>query len=274
MLLSGSSGGSGPVGLMPPRKLGAILIQRATNETNVSSTCHGTLRSIGFVGIGKTGSLFMQTALELFAHEQLLPATHHAPHPCTVGAMMGWHHASALLWQRAFGPAWFGAFTFALVRNPWTRIVSHWAFHLNSNPLDGGYLTTVQRRAAGGNESISIAHFRSWVRHVRHVHPPNASDSWRFTTLNAHGNEQARGFNASQLSWLVDEHGVLLVNEVSKLEALQHRWPELQARVCGLRSYRETLEHIGLLTIPEGAFDFNDPATARSVPPGDSRAHI
>ena len=91
-MLSGtrpSCGGSGPVGLMPPRKLGAILSQRAANETNVSSTCHGTLRSIGFVGIGKTGSLFMQTALELFAHEQLLPATHRAPHPCAVGAMMG-----------------------------------------------------------------------------------------------------------------------------------------------------------------------------------------
>ena len=203
--------------------------------------------SVGFVGIGKTGSLFMQSALELFAHEQLLPTTHYNSTPCMVGATMGWHHASAMLWRRAFGElAWGGAFTFAVVRDPWARLVSHWAFHLLSkNPLDGGYLTHAQRVQAHANEVESIFHFRRWVRFAYTMHPPNSTDAWRFTSVSGHGNEQSRGFNASQLSWLVDEQGNLLVNKIYKLEDLEGRWAELQAHVCGLQpvSYNETRNH-------------------------------
>ena len=59
---------SGAQGLMPVRKLAFILGRRGAGH---QTPCH--MPSVGFVGIGKTGSLFMQTALELFAHEQLLP---------------------------------------------------------------------------------------------------------------------------------------------------------------------------------------------------------
>jgi len=158
--------------------------------------------------------------------------------PCAVGARFGWHHASAFLWHRAFGTAWTNAFTFSLVRNPWTRLVSHWAFHLVSrSPLDVGVLNLTQERrlALKMNETLSIEHFRAWARHVHRVHPPHSSEAWRFTTADAHGNEQARGFNASQISWLVDGSGALLVDTVYKLEELRGRWPELQAMVCGLR---------------------------------------
>ena len=229
---------------MPSKKLEFIL----KNRSKASASC--SLPSVGFVGIGKTGSLFMQSALELFAHEQLLPTTHRNrlpnARPCAVGAKMGWHHASALLWKRAFGAAWSDAFTFALVRNPWARLVSHWAFHLTSkSPLDGDRLTHEQRHAAKANESLSISHFREWVRHARRSHPPHAADAWRFTTREGHGNEQAPGFNASQISWLVDEGGKLIVREVYRLEDLERRWPELQGHVCGLRgiSYRSAYEH-------------------------------
>ena len=222
--------GRGMNGLMPTRKLQHLL--RGRNAT--SAACGEP--AIGFVGIGKTGSLFMQTVLELFAHEQLLPTANPAAQPCAVGARMGWHHASALLWRRAFGANWSSAFTFAVVRDPWARLVSHWAFHLqHGNPLDGGHLTDQQRGAARLNESESILHFRSWIRHVRQAHPPNSSRAWRFTTFDGHGNEQARTFNSSQTSWLVDEAGRLTVRAVYKLEELEQRWPELQRHVCGLR---------------------------------------
>ena len=219
---------------MPSKKLDYLMTHR-----NASLRAPCQLPSIAFVGIGKTGSLFMQSALELFAHEQLLPTVHRTANarPCAVGARMGWHHASAELWHRAFGRAWEDAFAFSLVRDPWARLVSHWAFHIGSkNPLDGGHLTSEQRAAARYNESHSIAHFRSWIRHARRTHPPHAPDAWKFTTGDAHGNEQVRGFNASQTSWLVDEQGQLLVDDVFRLEDLERRWPELQARVCGLRA--------------------------------------
>lgn len=221
-------------GLMPVHKLEYILKNR--NNGSSSSDCTAS-PPVAFVGIGKTGSLFVQTSLELFAHEQLLPTLQPTVQPCAVGARMGWHHASADLWRRAYGAeTWSKAFTFGLVRDPWARLVSHWAFHIGSkNPLDGGHMTSEQRAVARFNESHSIAHFRSWIRHARQAHPPHAPDAWKFTTGDAHGNEQARSFNASQTSWLVDGAGRLAVSAVYKLEELEQRWPELQARVCGLR---------------------------------------
>lgn len=248
MALVASCAGAPPDGLMPPHKLATILSHRNATTTHCHSGKAGP--SIGFVGVGKAGSLFLQTVLELWAHEDILPTAkcgHYTP-ARAAGARMGWHHASAALWSRAFGTAWADAFTFSVVRNPWSRLVSHWAFHLqrDSNHLDGGHLTPSQRLAARANETESIRLFRSWVRHAKRVHPPGASDEWRFTTADAHGNEAVRSFNASQTSWLVDERGEqLIVKAVFKLEELEARWPELQASVCGLRgiSYRDARAH-------------------------------
>lgn len=237
---------------MPQRKLAIILAHRNASLVHAAeAACDGiTHRHVGFVGIGKTGSLFMQTVLELFAHEQLLTtprrgneaATSEHERPCAVGARMGWHHASATLWHRAFGTAWTRAYTFALVRNPWARLVSHWAFHLQSrSPLDG-HLTPEQRRIAKANESASIDYFRAWVRHARSSFPPDSPRAWQFTTGDGHGNEHVRSFNASQLSWLVDAAGdALLVDEVFRLEDLEQRWRHLQSRVCGLRQVTYTM---------------------------------
>ena len=168
--------------------------------------------------------------LELFAHEQLLTTSGAGARPCAVGARMGWHHASATLWHQAFGSSWTQAFTFALVRNPWARLVSHWAFHLASrSPLDGDFLTPEQRRIAKVNESASKDYFRAWVRHARRSFQPDSRMAWQFTTVDGHGNEHVSSFNASQLSWLVDATGrALLVDDVIRLEDLEQRWPYLQ----------------------------------------------
>eukprot|EP00316_Scyphosphaera_apsteinii_P002140 CAMPEP_0119323924 /NCGR_PEP_ID=MMETSP1333-20130426/61954_1 /TAXON_ID=418940 /ORGANISM="Scyphosphaera apsteinii, Strain RCC1455" /LENGTH=288 /DNA_ID=CAMNT_0007331495 /DNA_START=189 /DNA_END=1055 /DNA_ORIENTATION=+ len=228
-------------GLLPPAKLNFILSQR---NQSVPTTCR--MPSVGFVGIGKAGSLFMQSALELFAHEELLPTTQFNVTSRSVGAIMGWHHASASLWMQAFGYAtWTRAFTFALVRDPWSRLVSMWAFHLVSkHPLDGGYLTQTQRTAAKRNETLSIYLFRKWIVRTHSVYPPGSREEWRLFGA-GHGNEQARSFNASQISWLVNEQGQLIVDAVFKLEQLQTSWPQLQARICGLQhvTYRSALEN-------------------------------
>lgn len=239
-----------------------------SNRTRSLVACENASASIGFVGIGKTGSIFVAGALELFAHEQLLTTTHskEASMPCAVGARFGWHHASAFLWHRAFGTAWTNAFTFSLVRNPWTRLVSHWAFHLVSrSPLDVGVLNLTQERrlALKMNETLSIEHFRAWARHVHRVHPPHSSEAWRFTTADAHGNEQARGFNASQISWLVDGSGALLVDTVYKLEELRGRWPELQASWSTTARHRPHLSH---RCIPWSAIDCHRPPLSAIFP--------
>ena len=233
-------------GLMPAKKMLAVIRGRAPGPSCKEA-------SVGFVGISKTGSLFMQGALESFAHEQLLPSAGARVSACAVGARFGWHHASAALWQRAFGPtAWADAFTFSIVRDPWSRLVSHWAFHLTARyPLDGGFLTREQRIESKLNETRSIEHFRAWIRYATSSYPPGSAEEWRFTTHDAHGNEQAPGFNASQLSWLVNERGELLVDEVFTLETLEQRWPRLQSRICGLHnvSYLQARQHPALLAL-------------------------
>ena len=51
-------------GLMPRAKFEYLLRERGSSNMTSRGPC---LPSVGFVGIGKTGSLFMQSALELFA---------------------------------------------------------------------------------------------------------------------------------------------------------------------------------------------------------------
>ena len=62
--------------------------------------------------------------------------------------------------------------------------------------------------------------------------PPSSRDAHLFGAR-SHGNEIDPWFNASQLSWLVDASGKLLVNDVIKLEELESRWPTLQTHICG-----------------------------------------
>ena len=172
-----------------------------------------------------------------------------------------------------------------------------WAFHLTSkHPLDGGLFSSQQRHAMKANETRSIAAFRTWAAHVRRTHPPGSREEWRFTTADAHGNEQARTFNASQLSWLVDHRGQILVtcrahsafgcplsppryawalsqvNAIYKLEELQARWPELQAHVCGLKGipYHRLRTEPAILALDHpskhtDAADYYDDATAAIV---------
>ena len=48
----------------------------------------------------------------------------------------------------------------------------------------------------------------------------------------SHGNVENPWFNASQLSWLVDEQGTVLVDKIIKLEELNHQWTGLVEELC------------------------------------------
>lgn len=70
---------------------------------------------------------------------------------------------------------------------------------------------------------------------MRAAFPPGYKDQHLFGSK-SHGNEHDAWFNASQVSWMVDASGKLLVDDVFKLEELVQAWPKLQARICGLRN--------------------------------------
>lgn len=76
--------------------------------------------------------------------------------------------------------------------------------------------------------------FRQWISRLAHAFPVGSQSAHLFGSR-SHGNEIDPWFNASQLSWLVDAEGRMLVRDVIKLEELEKRWPHLQRSICGLR---------------------------------------
>lgn len=200
-------------------------------------------RRIAFVHINKAGGTSMRAKLYQFAHHQLLEAN--SPTAVLKLRSLGsrFFHASASLQRRVLGEsAWREAFTFALVRNPYARQVSMFHFLLQeascNRPI--GMRPThceLRKLPAPGpwlkDQTKAIVAFRLWVRQMRSAFPPDSKDAHLFGAR-SHGNELDGWFNASQISWLVDQRGELLVNKVIKLEELQSRWPELQASICGL----------------------------------------
>ena len=88
-----------------------------------------------------------------------------------------------------------------------------------------------------------VTKFRTWIREMAAVYPAGSPSAHLFGSR-SHGNERDPWFNASQLSWLVDARGALLVKRVIKLEELEAAWPALQKEICGFQSttYREAAD--------------------------------
>ncbi|KAL3896720.1 MAG: hypothetical protein SGPRY_013209, partial [Prymnesium sp.] len=152
-------------------------------------------------------------------------------------------HASAHLQRQVLGEdLWASSFTFALVRNPWARQVSmfHYLLSVASCNRAVGVREAhceLRKLPAPGlwlnNPSEAIRKFRIWIREMFAISPPGHKDAHLFSSK-SHGNERNPWHNASQLSWLVDQSGTLLVNRVIKLEELEAEWPMLQREICGL----------------------------------------
>jgi len=159
---------------------------------------------------------------------------------------LNFFHASAYRQQDYFGDAaWDEAFTFALVRNPWARQVSMFTFLLTTGqcgeradtdpvvakrcqnermlPKAGSWITDETQRER------AVREFRGWLVRLNEKYPPGHPLEYMVGSM-AHGNDKDPWFNASQVSWLVDGKGKLLVDEVIKLEELSQKW--LQGALC------------------------------------------
>jgi hypothetical protein len=92
---------------------------------------------------------------------------------------------------------------------------------------------------------VARARFREWIIAMPATFPPGHANQYLFGSK-SHGNNHDAWFNASQISWMVDEAGSLLVDDVFKLEELSSAWPVLQSKICGLQrmSYQEATTSI------------------------------
>jgi len=219
---------------------------RAEGRAPQPSACRkpgANTRPVAFVHINKAGGTGMRSVLAAHAMEQLLERVH--PQSAMALRKMGsrYFHASASLQLLAVGQqAWVSAYSFALVRNPWARQVSLFHFLLQEA---GCRLPKGSRAPDCDTRVLPIAgdwlsdpakvrdEFRKWIRDIRAVFPPGHPKQYLFGSR-SHGNDRDAWFNASQISWLVDARGKVLVEDIFKLEELEDKWPTLQRKICGL----------------------------------------
>ena len=201
-------------------------------------------KPVGFVHVNKAGGTAMIAILGKHSRPQMLQFTSPQALAKLRSIRSRFFHASAALQQWAVGEAaWRDAYRFALVRNPWARQVSMFHFLLETAscakpcgqraahcdkrllPQAGPWLASVD---------LATPRFRAWIRDMAAAFPPGHPQQHLFGAR-FHGNERDAWYNASQISWMVDGRGAVLVDDIFKLEELQQHWPTLQRRVCSLR---------------------------------------
>ena len=123
-----------------------------------------------FIHINKTGGSSVEKALEV-RHE----------------------HRTALEKRAQLGEkCWAKKFKFAIVRNPWDKVVSHYHYRLQTNQTD---LAT------------SPVSFPEWVRRAYGHREPSYYDKPKMFM--------------PQLDWITDADGKVMVNQVARFETLQ-----------------------------------------------------
>jgi len=145
--------------------------------------------SFVFIHINKTGGTSIEKALKL-----------------------GFEHRTALEKIEELGrEEWDRRFSFAVVRNPWDKVVSHYSYRIKTNQTDLGR---------------NPIPFREWVIRAYGEH-----ESFYY--------DQPRMF-MPQLRWIADEERNILVSFVASLENLQMDW-EVICRRIGVKA---TLPHV------------------------------
>jgi hypothetical protein len=211
------------------------VVDVALRKSRRSDRCD---RDVTFVHINKAGGTAMLENLKTCCSDRLLK-THHQSKLRDKGYPRNFFfHGNAQRQHSLVGEdAWKDAFKFALVRNPWARQVS--MFHF----LVGGQCGKETKKdrckerfipMAGAWEKdpeLAIPAFRKWMKDLDDNYPPSHPKNYLFGSM-AHGNDENAWFNASQLSWLVDERGQVLVDKVIKLEELTAEWKGLMHDLC------------------------------------------
>ncbi|WP_218944270.1 sulfotransferase family 2 domain-containing protein [Marinicella rhabdoformis] len=112
-------------------------------------------------------------------------------------------HASALEKRRELGQEeWQRRFTFSIVRNPWDKVVSHYAYRVKTN------------QHGMGDGSVSFA---QWVDLCFEQKDPFYRDRELMFV--------------SQSDWLCDDEGELLVDKVYRFEELAAAFVDLKSRL-------------------------------------------
>lgn len=147
------------------------------------------LLDVVFVHINKTGGSSIEAALGL-----------------------PFQHRTALELRRALGPRrWERRFSFAFVRNPWSRVASHYAYRVQTN----------QTGLGDGRTG-----FTEWVRLAYGERHPRFHD-------------QPKMFQP-QLDWITDEEGSIIVDYIGRFERLREDF----AAVCARIGRTATLPHL------------------------------
>ena len=142
-----------------------------------------------FIHINKTGGTSIEKALKL-----------------------AFEHRTALEKIEELGrEEWDRRFSFAVVRNPWDKVVSHYHYRVKTNQ------TGLGRRAIP---------FREWVIRAYGEHEHRYYD-------------QPRMF-MPQIRWITDERGEILVSFVASFERLQMDWDVICRRI----GVKATLPHV------------------------------
>jgi len=142
-----------------------------------------------FIHINKTGGTSIETALGLKLEHKT---------------------AQEKIWQLGIS-TWQNRFTFAFVRNPWDRVVSHYHYRVETNQTGLGTQTTS---------------FTEWVFRAYGARDPIYCDHARFFM--------------PQSNWIVDDKGQLLVDFVGRFETIEKDF----GVVCERLGRTATLPHI------------------------------
>lgn len=112
-------------------------------------------------------------------------------------------HETATTFRNNIGAdRWQRRFSFAIVRNPWDRAVSH--YH---------YRQMTDQTGLGGN-SLS---FKDWLRKVYVEQSPEYVDDGKMFL--------------TQTDWLTDENGQVIVDYIGRFEQLDEAWGEICERL-------------------------------------------
>ena len=112
-------------------------------------------------------------------------------------------HDTALIRRRRVGAAaWERAFTFSVVRHPYSKVISHYNFR--------------HRHDETGVRSDRIS-LNDWIMRAYGEKDPRYHDRPLWFVPCAH--------------WLCDEVGKVLVDHVARLETLDQEWPKIAARI-------------------------------------------